>query len=100
MIRNHNAVSWIYSRYVVCISILTSSKSILNFTARTFKQRARENVWLEAGWFWGRLGRENLLALSRGEIEFPSDLTGLEVYGYQENPTERAEKLRAYLGSE
>jgi Predicted nucleotide-binding protein containing TIR-like domain len=70
-------------------------------TAETsaLKRRARQNVWLEAGWFWGRFGRNNLLVLSRGEIEFPSDLTGLEVYAYQEDPTERAEKLRAYLGS-
>jgi hypothetical protein len=68
--------------------------------ASALKQRARQNVWLEAGWFWGRLGRKNLLILSRGEIEFPSDLTGLEVYTYQEDPTERAEKLRAYLGSD
>jgi len=68
--------------------------------ASAFRPRARQNVWLEAGWFWGRLGRKNLLILSRGEVEFPSDLTGLEIYAYQEDPIDRAEKLRAYLGSD
>ena len=27
--------------------------------------RARQNVWLEIGWFWGRLGRDHLMILVR-----------------------------------
>jgi hypothetical protein len=63
-----------------------------------FRPRARQNVWLEVGWFWGRLGRTSLMVLSRGEIELPSDLTGLELYAYQKDPTEQSEKLRSFLG--
>jgi hypothetical protein len=63
-----------------------------------FRPRARENVWLEVGWFWGRLGRNSLMILSRGEIEPPSDLTGMEFYKYHEDPMEQSEKIRSFLG--
>lgn len=36
--------------------------------------RARQNVWLEIGWFWGRLGLRRVLILTRGAVEVPSDL--------------------------
>jgi predicted nucleotide-binding protein len=63
-----------------------------------FWLRARQNVWLEVGWFWGRLGRNNLMVLSHDGIEFPSDLTGIEFYTYRQNPTEQSEKIRSFLG--
>ena len=66
--------------------------------ASAYRKRARQNVWLEVGWFWGRLGRDRIFVLSRGEIELPSDLSGIEFYQYDEDPTERAEKLRDFLG--
>lgn len=42
--------------------------------------RARQNVVLELGYFIGRLGRKNVYALKRGELEIPSDFAGI-VYG-------------------
>ena|SRR5713101_976868 len=39
--------------------------------------RARQNVVLELGWFMGRLGRENVILMSQGEIELPSDVLGV-----------------------
>jgi hypothetical protein len=39
--------------------------------------RARQNVLLELGYFFGRLGRENVCALKRGEVEVPSDFAGV-----------------------
>ncbi len=59
--------------------------------------RARQNVWLETGWFWGRLGLDRVLMLTRGEIELPSDLLGLEMYGYRDEPRERAAEIDAFL---
>lgn len=44
------------------------------------RPRARQNVILELGYFVGRLGRENVLALVRkkdGDLEFPSDYSGV-----------------------
>lgn len=39
--------------------------------------RARQNVLLELGYFLGRLGREKVCALKRGELEIPSDFAGV-----------------------
>jgi hypothetical protein len=38
--------------------------------------RARENVWVEVGWFWGRLGRERVFLWRKDELNLPTDLQG------------------------
>jgi predicted nucleotide-binding protein len=45
--------------------------------AETAKPRARQNVILELGFFLGTLGRENVLALHSGDVEIPSDFSGV-----------------------
>jgi len=52
------------------------------------RARARQNVSLEYGWFWGRLGRERALLLMRGGLELPSDLAGLLYESYTLSPEE------------
>ena len=59
--------------------------------------RARENVWIEYGWFWGRLGRKRVMLLHRGEVLVPSDLDGLEYYSYFKDPMEQSERIRTFL---
>jgi predicted nucleotide-binding protein len=63
------------------------------------RQRARQNVWVEVGWFWGRLGRERILLLVRGDVEVPSDLDGIEYFSYEQSPLEPEpeRKIRAFL---
>lgn len=39
--------------------------------------RARQNVLLELGYFVGRLGRDRVCALKRGDLEIPSDFGGV-----------------------
>lgn len=39
--------------------------------------RARQNVVLELGYFIGKLGRRNVVALKKGDVEVPSDLDGI-----------------------
>ena len=41
------------------------------------KPRARQNVVLELGYFWGRLGRARVCVLHKEEVELPSDIQGL-----------------------
>jgi predicted nucleotide-binding protein len=41
------------------------------------RPRARQNVVLELGYFLGRLGRNRVCALKRGELEIPSDFGGV-----------------------
>ena len=42
-----------------------------------FQHRARQNVILELGYFWGRLGRERVCVLYKEGVELPSDMQGL-----------------------
>jgi len=46
-------------------------------TPRTLQPRARQNVVLELGYFLGRLGRDRVCALHRGELDLPSDYMGV-----------------------
>ena len=39
--------------------------------------RARQNVVFEAGFFMGKLGRENVILIADSNIEVPSDLQGV-----------------------
>jgi hypothetical protein len=61
------------------------------------KMRARQNVWVEVGWFWGRLGRENIMLLVRGDVEIPSDLDGIVYYRYESSPLEIEKQIHAFL---
>ncbi len=61
------------------------------------RSRARQNVWLEVGWFWGRLERRNLFLLCKGDLEIPSDMQGVEYYRYISGPSEAAEDIRTFL---
>lgn len=42
--------------------------------------RARQNVLLELGYFFGRLKRNKLAILMKGHVEFPSDFAGVVWY--------------------
>ena len=45
--------------------------------AGDLRPRARQNVVFEFGYFIGRLGRERVCALAKGDIERPSDSDGI-----------------------
>lgn len=45
-------------------------------------KRARQNVILEIGYFIGRLGKERVRILKKGNIEIPSDLQGILYENY------------------
>ena len=59
--------------------------------------RARQNVWLEVGWIWGRLGRGKVMLLRRGKIEHPSDIQGLEYYSYSSSPVEVSDRIKDFI---
>jgi len=68
------------------------------FSARELRlsARARENVWVEVGWFWGRLGRERVFLWLKDDVELPSDLQGAA--WTRENDVDRAWKsIHAFL---
>lgn len=60
--------------------------------------RARQNVLLELGYFVGLLGRKNVCALKRGELELPSDFGGVVYTSFDDRGAwafELARELRA-----
>lgn len=61
--------------------------------------RARQNVNLEYGWFWGRLGRERILLLLKGALELGSDLHGLEYEVYEDSPAESKKAIEEFVVS-
>ncbi len=48
----------------------------LSATELRLTPRARENVWVEVGWFWGRLDRRRIFLWLKDDIPLPSDLQG------------------------
>jgi len=61
--------------------------------------RARQNVWVEFGWFWGALGRARVLLLGKEGIEVPSDLSGLLVEQFRDSPAERELEICQWIES-
>ncbi len=56
--------------------------------------RARQNVLIELGYFWHKLGRRNIVILKKGEVEIPSDFAGI-LYAQMDEPGAWREKVRA-----
>lgn len=50
--------------------------------------RARQNVILELGYFFGKLGRENVCCLHKSNIELPSDMHGILYIRFENSPEE------------
>lgn len=65
--------------------------------SQELKPRARQNVWLEVGWFWGRLGRKRIMILCKKGLEIPSDLQGIELFYYKEKPEEVKDKIYWFI---
>jgi hypothetical protein len=59
--------------------------------------RTRENVWMEVGWAWGKLGRDRCLLLCKEDMQLPSDWGGVEAPEYTERPSDCADVIRMFL---
>lgn len=67
-------------------------------TKRHPSNRARQNVVFEHGYLMARLGRENVCALVKGDIETPNDISGVVYVGFDSQgawKTEVATELKA-----
>ena len=70
----------------------------VNETKIPARGRARQNVVFEHGYLMAKLGRENVCALVKGEIETPNDISGVVYAGFDIHgswKTEVAKELRA-----
>ena len=63
-------------------------------SADDLKPRARQNVIGEMFWFAGRLGRDRVCALRKGDVEMPSDLAGILYVEMDDRGAWKSELLR------
>ena len=63
------------------------------------KYRARQNVILELGYFMGKLGRKrsSIILLRKGDLELPSDLSGVAIIDITNGIQAAEEKIRREL---
>jgi predicted nucleotide-binding protein/Zn-dependent protease with chaperone function len=61
--------------------------------------RPRQNVIMEIGWAWGRLGRGRCLLLVRGAMEMPSDIAGVDAYPFHQTPAECGDAMRDFVAT-
>jgi CAP12/Pycsar effector protein, TIR domain len=81
------------------LAILTPDDLALALRTNTESLRARQNVIVEVGWFWGKFGRGKCLLLVKGDVEMPSDLSGVEVHRFAISPTECSEIVRDFVAT-
>jgi len=65
------------AKAAAAIVLLTPDDQGSKSGASESKPRARQNVVFELGYFFGRLGRGKVIAITQGNVELPSDLIGL-----------------------
>ena len=63
------------------ILMTPDDKGYLAEKENTIKDRARQNVIFEHGYFIGKLGRHRVVALVKGDLELPSDISGVLYLG-------------------
>ncbi len=64
-----------HSRVTYAIALLSEDDKCVSKDQISY--RARQNVILEMGYFWGMVGRKNIVALVKGKVERPSDYDGV-----------------------
>lgn len=60
----------------------------LNDSSVTLGPRARQNVIFELGYFYGKLGRENVCCTMKSTVDVPSDINGVVYLPYNNSLTE------------
>lgn len=66
-----------YSDVGAAICLFTADDSGKGNKESDYRKRARQNVVFEAGYFMGKLGRQNVIMIADVEIEIPSDMQGV-----------------------
>jgi predicted nucleotide-binding protein len=67
--------------------------SISELHTALHKDRARQNVILEFGYFIGRLGRRQVCCLYQGDLELPSDMQGICYLHFNDTINEIKDKI-------
>jgi predicted nucleotide-binding protein len=81
------------------LAILTPDDLARILKTNTVSVRALQNVIFEVGWFSAKFGRGKCFLLVRGDVEIPSDLSGVEMHRFVSSPTEQSESLREFIST-
>jgi len=65
----------------------------MHWLSSQLTRRARQNVVLEFGYFIGKLGRDRVCCLYKGDIELPSDMHGIVYIPFKESVRECRNKI-------
>lgn len=57
------------------------------------RNRARQNVVLELGYFIGKLSRDRVCCLHKGDVELPSDMHGIVYIFFKKSVNEVRHKI-------
>jgi predicted nucleotide-binding protein len=83
-----------YGRSAGFAVVLLTPDDVGGPNANERRPRARQNVIGEMFWFAGRLGRERVCALKKGNVEMPSDFAGVTYTEMDEQGAWKQELLR------
>lgn len=82
----------------LAIVLLTPDDIGYRKQSRNKKQRARQNVLFELGYFFGLLGRGKVICVHKKDLEIPSDINGVMYYPFENHlPTEIGQHLKLEL---
>jgi predicted nucleotide-binding protein len=81
------------------IILLTPDDKSADKLAKEDIFRARQNVIFEMGWFYAKLGRQKTLLLYKGDVELPSDVTGVLYKKFESSPVELKSILMSSLSA-
>ncbi|MCD4665604.1 MAG: nucleotide-binding protein [Bacteroidales bacterium] len=74
-----------YSKVDFAVALWTADDDGKSKNENDLKDRARQNVIFETGFFIGKLGRENIIVLYEDGVEIPSDYSGVIFIRFAEN---------------
>jgi len=83
-------------RCAYAIAVITPDDQVIKANGVTYHQ-ARPNVIYEIGWFCGRLGRERVMLMLKKGTELFSDFGGILTNEFNDNISERKDKIRKAL---
>ena len=83
--------------YVKYAIVLLTPDDIGFKNGKKLKPRPRQNVILELGYFWGKLGRQKVCCLVKGDVDAPSDMYGIVFLKYKRKIGEIQERIKKEL---
>ncbi|MCC6584714.1 MAG: nucleotide-binding protein [Chitinophagales bacterium] len=93
----------LFSKDATGVIILATPDDIakLDSESDTFKKRARQNVWLEYGYFWGKFEtrKKTLLLIKKTKrqvLDIPNDVLGIEYYTWQNSILEIKNEIQQF----